>query len=281
MLAICITSAARCCSPFDVDAAERALKNASAGFGTVLALGAPGARRAKLQPVDDELLAEQVAYYRARAPEFDRWWERTDQYTLDPELHAQWDADKRELTALVDGWLAPFRGGRALDLASGTGIWTSRLAQHFGEVVAVDAAPEAIEIARAKLPPDANVRFVAADVFAWEPDSEFDVVFFSFWVSHVPPDRFAAFWSLVGRALAPGGRAVFIDNKPRDGVWPPVAPDADAFVELRTDLSSGVAHRIVKIYYEPEDLEERLAAFDWHATVTSTNRFFVAGFAER
>jgi demethylmenaquinone methyltransferase/2-methoxy-6-polyprenyl-1,4-benzoquinol methylase len=229
----------------------------------------------------DELLAEQIAYYRARAPEYDRWWERTDQYTLDPELRAQWDADKRDLTALVDGWLSPFRGGRALELACGTGIWTARLAPHFAEVVAVDAAPEAIAIARAKLRPAANVAFVEADVFAWEPDSQFDVVFFSFWVSHLPPDHFAPFWSLVGRALAPGGRAVFIDNKPRDGVWPPVAPEADEFVQTRTDLSSGDVFRIVKIYYEPAEIEERLASLAWHPHVTSTNRFFVAGFAER
>jgi len=246
---------------------------------------APGAaaRRpsAAATMTSDELLAEQIAYYRARAPEYDHWWERTAQYTLEPELHAQWDSDKRHLTALVDSWLAPFRGGRVLELACGTGIWTSRLAGQFGEVVAVDTAPEAIAIARAKLPRYANVRFVEADVFAWEADTDFDVVFFSFWVSHVPPDRFAAFWSLVGSALAPGGRAIFVDNKPRDGVWPPNLLETDGFMEVRTDLSSGDVHRIVKIYYEPAEIEERLASLDWQAQVTSTNRFFVAGFAER
>lgn len=232
-------------------------------------------------PDGDDLLAEQVAYYRARAPEYDRWWERTDQYALDRELRDEWESDKEALTALVDDWLAPVRGGRGLELACGTGIWTTRLAQQLREVVAVDAAPEAIAIAREKLPRDANVRFVQADVFSWEPEDAFDVVFFSFWISHVPPDRFAAFWSLVGRALAPGGRAVFMDNKPRDGVWPPVAPDPDAYVEVRTDLSSGDVHRIVKIYYEAAELEARLASLGWRSQVTSTSRFFVVGFAER
>ena len=229
----------------------------------------------------DELLAEQIAYYRARAPEYDRWWERTAQYELDPALHEEWESEKRELAALVDDWLDPFGGGRVLELACGTGIWTSALARRFGEIVAVDAAPETIAIARAKLPPDDNVRFVEADVFAWEPDGEFDVVFFSFWISHVPPDRFAAFWSLVERALAPGGRAIFIDNKPRDGVWPPVAPRADSFVEVRSDLSSGDIHRIVKRYFEADELRQLVAGLGWRADVTSTKRFFVAGFAER
>jgi hypothetical protein len=37
----------------------------------------------------------------------------------------------------------------------------------------------------------------------------------------------------------------------------------------------------VKIYYEPHELEQRLAALGWQAEITSTNRFFVAGHATR
>ena len=91
------------------------------------------------------------------------------------------------------------------------------------EVVAVDTSPEAIEIARRKLPPGAQVRFVEADVFGWEPRVRFDLVFFSFWLSHVPPDRFESFWGLVDRCLSAGGRVVLIDNKWNDGVWPQIA----------------------------------------------------------
>jgi hypothetical protein len=29
---------------------------------------------------------------------------------------------------------------------------------------------------------------------AWRPDRRYDVVFFGFWLSHVPLERFAAFW---------------------------------------------------------------------------------------
>jgi len=34
----------------------------------------------------DGLLAEQIAYYRARAPEYDDWWERRDRYYQGPEF---------------------------------------------------------------------------------------------------------------------------------------------------------------------------------------------------
>jgi hypothetical protein len=30
------------------------------------------------------------------------------------------------------------------------------------------------------------------------PDRRYDVVFFGFWLSHVPLERFDAFWSMVG-----------------------------------------------------------------------------------
>ena len=231
--------------------------------------------------MNDDLLDEQIRYYRARAPEYDNWWRRTEQYSLPDDLLREWEAESDDLVAMVDEWLTHHRGGRFLDLACGTGNFTAQLAARAGRVVAVDAAPETIAIARTKIPPGADVEFLTADVFSWEPSERFDVVFFSFWISHVPPDRFEEFWSLVDRALAPGGRVVLIDNKLHDGVWPRVAPGAGEFVQVRDDLSTGDTYRIVKIYYEPAELEQKLARLGWRAEITSTARFFIAGFAER
>jgi len=45
------------------------------------------------------------------------------------------------------------------------------------------------------------VRFIQADLFAWRPDRRYDVVFMGFWLSHVPAERFASFWSLVADCL--------------------------------------------------------------------------------
>jgi hypothetical protein len=36
-----------------------------------------------------------------------------------------------------------------------------------------------------------------------------NLLFFSFWLSHVPPARFEEFWALVRGALKPEGRAFF------------------------------------------------------------------------
>jgi hypothetical protein len=83
--------------------------------------------------VDDELttlLAEQVAYYRARAPEY-----------LDGALHAP---GGDELKAALDAF-AP--RGEVLKLACGPGSWTPRLLHYAASVTAVDASPEMLALA--------------------------------------------------------------------------------------------------------------------------------------
>lgn len=142
----------------------------------------------------DTLLAEQVSYYRARAGEYD-------------ELYA----DRAGWDALI----APLPiGGDVLELACGTGRWTPLLAARAWSVTAVDAAPEMIAIARERVT-GLPVEFITADLFTWHPSRRFDTVFFAFWLSHVPPARFAAFWSIVRAALGPDGQACFLDTDHR------------------------------------------------------------------
>jgi len=224
---------------------------------------------------DDALLAEQVAYYRARAPEYDHWWNRTHQYELEPELKATWDADVDAL----EHWLqdqAPL--GDVLELACGTGIWTRRLAAVADHITAVDASPETLAINRSRTGAGPTpVEYVEADLFSWQPGATFDTVFFSFWISHVPQERFADFWAMVGSALRPGGRALYIDNRWSSTTWPPQRPEG--FVQERTDLSDGRRFRIVKHYYEPSELDAAMSAIGWTARTEETSLWFIRGSA--
>src|SRR5690348_7215985 len=126
-----------------------------------------------------ELLEEQRRYYRSRAGEYDEWFLRLGRYDRGPELNQQWFAEVAE----VDSALAAFEpAGRLLELACGTGWWTERLLPYAGSLTVLDASPEMLALNRARLG-DAEVRYVEADLFTWEPDDRFDVVFFSFWLS--------------------------------------------------------------------------------------------------
>jgi len=150
--------------------------------------------------VDGELLEGQLAYYRARADEYDDWFLRRERHDRGPEWNRRWFSELDKIRQEL-GRFGPL--GRVLELACGTGLWTV-LARHATSVTAVNASPEVLGINRARLREagrETAVRYVAADLFDWRPDAAYDAVFFGFWLSHVPPERFERFWDLVGSAL--------------------------------------------------------------------------------
>ncbi|MGH3665758.1 MAG: class I SAM-dependent methyltransferase [Egibacteraceae bacterium] len=216
---------------------------------------------------DDELLAAQVAYYRERAPSYDRLY---DEARADPRV----DAGYRGLAEFIRE-LRP--AGAVLEVACGTGHWTGALlADDVTQLTAVDAAPEALAI-HAERVRDPRVERLTADVFAWSPPRRYDLVFFGFWLSHVPSSRFAGFWTRVAAALAPGGLVAFIDSGPgehRCEDW--IAPGV-----VRRTLETGATHEVVKVLYEPRALSARLAALGWDAHVGLVGRVFLAGSATR
>ncbi|WP_031515594.1 class I SAM-dependent methyltransferase [Streptomyces sp. NRRL F-5123] len=198
----------------------------------------------------EQLLSEQRAYYSAFAPDY-----------LDQPLDLPGGGEPA--TALD-----AFRPvGSVLELACGPGTWTPQLLRHAADLTAVDASPEMLAIAAGRVPPGAPVRFVEADLFGWEPDRRYDVVFMGCWLSHVPESRFTSFWSLVAAALAPRGRVFFVDDHHRTPEELVEGP-ASSTVERRTP--DGAAYRIVKVPYEPAELERRLRGLGWDITVTPT-----------
>lgn len=209
---------------------------------------------------DDALLAEQRAYYRAGAAEYDR------PYAEYPAL--------QDLLAVVDD--LPIAGD-VLELACGTGQWTPRLAARARSVTAVDAAPEVLALARARTA-SPSVRFLAADLFTWQPPRRYDTVFFAFWLSHVPPSRLPAFWNTVAGALAPGGRAVFVDDGPAAAAYEEVLADQSAPAALRR-LDDGSQYRIVKVFHDARTLTDDLTALGWSARIRTLAGNFI-GIAE-
>jgi demethylmenaquinone methyltransferase/2-methoxy-6-polyprenyl-1,4-benzoquinol methylase len=91
------------------------------------------------------------------------------------------------------------------------------------------------------------------------PDSRYDVVFFGFWLSHVPLERFAAFWTFVADCLEPTGRVFFVDDAYRT---------ADELIEgessatIQRRLKDGTAYRAIKVPHTPAELEEQSTSTD-------------------
>lgn len=123
---------------------------------------------------DDGLLAEQSAYYRHRAPNYDEWWQRRGAFDLGPSDNAQWQSEVAEVASRLDEAQV---GGNVLEFAGGTGWWTERLAGRSVALTVVDSSPEVLAINRQRVA-QRHVRYVEADLFVWEPDTpnSFDVV---------------------------------------------------------------------------------------------------------
>jgi SAM-dependent methyltransferase len=198
----------------------------------------------------DALLGEQVAYYRAVAGEY--------------EDHALPMPGGGELEDALDAFRPE---GDVLELACGPGSWTVRLLRHARSVTAVDSSPEMLALAAARVGGDPRVTLVEADIFEWRPERRFDAVVFGFWLSHVPLERFARFWSLVDVSLAHAGRVFFADDGYRT---PDEMVEGPASSTIRRRLRDGTAHRIVKVPHDPAELQARLAALGWRITVTPT-----------
>jgi demethylmenaquinone methyltransferase/2-methoxy-6-polyprenyl-1,4-benzoquinol methylase len=125
--------------------------------------------------------------------------------------HRQW---KRQVVALAA--LAP--GGKALDLATGTGDIAFLLADRVGsqgEIVGLDFSEGMLAIARERDLEGRPITWVQGDMTALDlPDASFDAVTVGYGLRNVTDlDRAL---SEIHRVLRPGGRAVSLDlGKPR------------------------------------------------------------------
>ena len=216
----------------------------------------------------DELLEEQIRYYRARAPEYDE--------TSPGDPFA-------EITARVSEalrGLGPVE--RAIELGAGTGQFTADLAPIARHLVAIDSSPETLAINAAKVTAR-NVTRIVADVFDWRPSEPADLVAFRALHSHVPSDRLAAFWDgcrrhahrrrdrvprrrVGSRPVGRGGCAARRSQR-----LPLRAADREVVIRTLTD---GRRFRIVKVLWDPPELAARLAGLGWQATFTREDPFF-------
>lgn len=212
-------------------------------------------------PTDlDRLLDEQAAYYRAIAATY-----------FDNVLDLPGGAE------LTDAVAAFQPNGSVLELACGPATWTGHLLRHATDVTAIDASPEMLAIAAARVGTE-RVRFVQSDIFAWKPDRRYDVVFIGFWLSHVPAERFESFWSLVAECLKPGGRVFLADDGYRT---PDELVEGSSSTTISRTVRGGSAYRLIKVPYDPADLEDQLRQLGWDIVVTPTAGPFYWGSGTR
>ena len=219
--------------------------------------------------------AEMLAYYEARAPEYDDWYLRRGRYERGPIHDAAWNAE----LDIAGRWLDALPiAGEIVELAAGTGWWSPLLAVK-GELSLYDGNPGPLEHARERLVAHRlRAHLHVRDAWA-EPDRAVDAVFTGFWLSHVPRARLDAFLAIVRRWLKPGGVFAFIDSLPDPQSSAANHPTPTDDLSVRR-LDDGREFTVVKVYYEPGELEAALGRAGFAAAqVTTTGRFFLTGVA--
>lgn len=223
---------------------------------------------------DDDFLAGQQAYYAARASEYNEWWDRRGRYDHGPAANARWFQEQAQLFAALT---SPPLEGEVLELACGTGNFTLPLARSASHLTAIDGSAEMLAINRSRVGSD-TVEYVQADLFAWEPARAYDAVVFTFWLSHVPPDRLDRFLTQVRRALRPGGALFFADSRRDPLTSTPDQPLPEAEQPwLTRRLKDGREYEIVKVFYDPVELGRRFLEHGLSVTVRETESFFLFG----
>jgi demethylmenaquinone methyltransferase/2-methoxy-6-polyprenyl-1,4-benzoquinol methylase len=217
------------------------------------------------------ILQEQVQYYRERASEYDEWFFRQGRYDRGENHRQQWFS---EISQVETALRASTPSGDILELACGTGLWTQHLAPLATHLTAVDASPEAIALNQQRVA-SASVEYIVANLFSWTPKQKFDFVFFGFWLSHVPREKFTLFWQMVKRTLKPNGRVFFVDSlfTQESTAQNHVALNRRGYSERK--LNNGRTYRVVKVFYEPTQLQELLQNSGWSGQVHCTENYFL------
>ena len=190
------------------------------------------------------------AYYDARAPEYDDWYEGLGRF--DGLDRPRWDDEVRELQRVLSG-LAP---ARTLDVACGTAYVTRWLP---GDAVGLDQSERMLAIARRRMP---HAAFVRGDALALPfDDGSFERVFAGHFYGHLEQPEREAFLAEARRVAA---ELVVVDAARR--------PDRAPEEWQERILNDGSRWEVYKRYFTPDALLAELGG----GRVVHAGRWFVA-----
>jgi SAM-dependent methyltransferase len=190
------------------------------------------------------------AYYEARAPEYDDWWNGTGAFAT--RERPGWEDARDELIATL-GALPP---ARTLDVACGTGFLTQHLS---GRVTGLDASASMLEVAASRIPAAA---FVEGDALRLPfAHGTFERLFTAHFYGHLEEPERSRF---LGEARRVASQLVVVDSALR--------PDVHEEELQERVLGDGSRWEVYKRYFTAD----RLAAELGGGETLLENRWFVA-----
>lgn len=216
----------------------------------------------------DDILNEQLSYYNERAGEYDRSIQGLGKTGAAPP---EYEEANQEWLRIVNALHVLGAVDKVLELACGTGVWTQELMRISRSLTAMDGSPEMIAINREKTG-ESSIHYECVDLFQWEPEEQYDLVFFAFWLSHVPPSHLLNFLQKAARATKPGGRVFIVDEPKSESNIS--GSNEEGQYQQRT-LEDGRSFRIVKVYYDPLEIGQEFSQLGFKKESSMTgNAFF-------
>lgn len=205
---------------------------------------------------------ELLQYYALRAQEYERIYAK-------PERQ---DALTHLKTHLAD----LLAGHDVLEIACGTGYWTHHMASHVRSLLATDAVPDVLEVARSKSYPEGRVRFAQDDAFNPGPFADaFTAGMAGFWWSHVLKQDLPGFLHAFHCALQPGALVVFFDNLYVEGSSTPISETDNAGNTYQNRLlADGSDHLVLKNFPSEKELRQAVAATATDLTITTSTYYW-------
>jgi SAM-dependent methyltransferase len=195
------------------------------------------------------MITEQSAqYYAKNASGHDRTYDRVER--------------QDDLAAMRKQLAETLRGHVVLELACGTGFWTSVLAETADSVVATDINPEMIALGKLRALPANKVQFRVADAWALPDDiGSFTAVFIGCWWSHVKREEQERFLAQLRGKLGKDMFIVLLDDAYVEGVSETVArTDLEGNTYQIRTAPDGERYEIPKTYPSDSSLRKKLAS---------------------
>lgn len=213
--------------------------------------------------------AELRRYYASRAREYEEIFHKPER-----------QLNLRVLEKVLPEMLA---GRRVLELACGTGYWTQFITRKAKSILAVDAATETLEVAKAKQLAADRVEYRMADVYDLPADlGSFDGAFAGFWWSHVPVREQPRFLASLDRHLNPQAKVVLLDNVYVEGSSTPISrrdESGDTYQVRR--LSNGSEHVVLKNFPSEQALRNAVEPYGHNCQYLRLEFYWVFTYEKR
>ena len=186
-------------------------------------------------------------YYSKRAQEYEQIYHRND-----PIRQNEQNKIAKKIKEL-------FNNKKILEVACGTGYWTTYLSEAAKEITATDNSNKVLEIAQQKSY-KCPVYFKKCDAYYLPFNANlFEGGLANFWFSHIPKERIKLFLDNLHSVLLNGAIVFMADNVFNERIGGKLVHDkrSNNTFKIRT-LENGEQYKILKNYYSEQEVKKIL-----------------------